>query len=173
MKIKDLMLPDPRLRGSGSVPDADPLTEEDALQEAQLLDLRFDTKAGVAGLLFELRVALQLRSANTGVMILSGMRELAWSAASRETALTAWSIGSSAPWANNRLFGLRLDMSPGSGARLSLTAQSAAFFLGNVPGLAQAPPDYGELDRARVDAELAGWESPFELISASFSEQPP
>lgn len=38
MKIKDLMLLDPRLRRS-SAPETDPLTEDDALQEAQLLDL--------------------------------------------------------------------------------------------------------------------------------------
>jgi len=66
MKIKDLLLPSPGLRAYAAAPEMDPLTEEDALQEAQLLDVRFDALSLTVGLLFELRMAQQLREANTG-----------------------------------------------------------------------------------------------------------
>lgn len=171
MRIDDLLLSDSGLRHYASMPEMDPLTEADALQEAQLLDVRFDALAGVAGLLFELRVALQLREANTGLLIVRGVHELAWSGRSRDTALTAWSVGSSRPQAMDRLFGLRLGIWPG--AQLWLTAESAAFFAGDVPGLSEAPPDYSNLDRAALGHEVAGWDSSFEPLSAVFLDAAP
>ena len=173
MKIDDLLLSDPGLRTYASMPEMDPLTEDDALQEAQLLDIRFDAKSGVLGLLFELRTALQLQEANTGVLIATGVRELAWFGPRRDTTVTAWSIGSSAPRPKDRLFVLSLVMWPHPGAQLTLTAESAAFFIGNVPGLPEAPPDYTRLDRHEVSAEIAGWNSPFEPVSAVFMDAAP
>lgn len=104
MKIDDLLLSDPALRAYASTPEMDPLTEEDALQEAQVLDVRFDALAGVVGVLFELRQALQLQEANTGVLVAHGVRELTWSGPSRDTTLTAWSVGSSVPQAQGPAF---------------------------------------------------------------------
>ena len=49
MTIDELLLPNPAHRLHASLPEMDPLTEEDALQEAQLLDVRFDALAGVVG----------------------------------------------------------------------------------------------------------------------------
>ncbi len=40
--IEELLRPDPELRRFAAKPEMDPLTEEGALQEAQLLDVRFD-----------------------------------------------------------------------------------------------------------------------------------
>lgn len=173
MKIDDLLLSDPALRAYASMPEMDPLAEEDALQEAQVLDVRFDALAGVVGVLFELRQALQLREANTGVLVAHGVRELTWSGPSRDTTLTAWSIGSSVPQAKDQLFGLSLVMWPHPGAQLSLTAESAAFFIGNVPGLDEAPPDYTDRDRAALGEEIAGWDSLFEPVSAVFLDRAP
>lgn len=65
MRIDDLLLQDYTLRRLTAKPEMDPLTEVGALQEAQLLGLKFDAVSGVAGLLFELRMALQLRETNT------------------------------------------------------------------------------------------------------------
>src|SRR4051794_19506320 len=106
MKIVDLLPLGSALRQHASLPEMDPLTEEDALQEAQLLDVRFDALAGFVGLVFELRQALQLREANTGVLVAHGVRTLTWSGPSRDTTLTAWSVGSSVPRAKDNLFGL-------------------------------------------------------------------
>ena len=135
MKTADLLLLTPALREYLSLPEMDPLTEDDALQEAQVLDVRFDALTGVVGILFELRQALQLEEANTGVLVARGVRELTWSGPRRDTALTAWSIGSSVPQAKDRLFSLSLVMWPHPGARLSLTAESAALDVGHGPGL--------------------------------------
>jgi hypothetical protein len=49
MKIDDLLGLPPALRQHASLPEMDPLTEDDALQEAQVLDVRFDALAGVVG----------------------------------------------------------------------------------------------------------------------------
>lgn len=171
MKVDDLLLLDPALRQHASMPEMDPLTEEDALQEAQVLDVRFDALARVVGILFELRQALQLQEANTGVLVAHGVRELTWAGPGRDTTLTAWSVGSSVPQARDQLFGLNLVMWPHPGAQLSLTAESAAFFAGDVPGLAEAPPDYTDRDRAELGHEIACWDSSFEPVSAVFLDR--
>ena len=173
MKIDDLLHLDPALRKYASLPEMDPLTEDDALQEAQVLDVRFDALTGVAAILFELRQALQIQEASTGVLVARGVRELMWSGPGRDEALTAWSVGSSVPSAKDRLFGLSLVMWPHPGAQLTLTAESAAFFVGDVPGLHEAPPDYTVGDRREIAAEVAGWNSAFEPVSAVFLDPAP
>ncbi len=173
MKIVDLLGLAPALRQHASLPEMDPLTEDDALQEAQVIDVRFDALAGVVGILFELRQALQLQEANTGVLVAHGVRELTWSGPARDTTLTAWSVGSSRPWAEDGLFGLSLVLWPHPGAQLTLAAESAAFFVGDVPGLSEAPPDYTDLDRAGVYGETADWSSTFEPVSAVFLDPAP
>jgi hypothetical protein len=173
MKIENLLSSGPELRVYASMPEMDPLTEDDALQEAQLLDVRFDALTCVVGIIFELRQALQLREANTGVLVARGVRELRWLGRVRDRGLTAWSISSSVPSVNGRFLELSLGMWPAPGAQLSLTAESAAFFVGDVPGLPVAPPDYTSGDRGSIAAELAGWNSSFEPVSAVFLDPAP
>lgn len=170
--IEDLLRPDSRWREYASMPEMDPLTEDDALQEAQLLDVRFDVLRSTAGLLFELRTALQLREANTGVLIARGVRTLAWSSGRRETERTAWSVGGSVVTSTDRLFGLELGLWPAPGAKLTLTAESAAFLVGDVPGLDRIP-DYLDDDELTIRAQLASWQSEFEPVSAVFLDPAP
>ncbi|MGZ4617124.1 MAG: hypothetical protein ACXV5Q_00850 [Frankiaceae bacterium] len=169
--IGELLWPNPDLRHFAAKPEMDPLTEEDALQEAQLLDVRFDALRSTVALLFELRTALQLREANTGVLVAYGVRELSWTAEPRSTSRTAWAVGGSIPRNEDRLFGLTLGMWPG--AQLELRAESAAFFAGDVPGLDEAPPDYGIDDEATVRTQLAGWHSEFVPVHAVFLDPAP
>jgi hypothetical protein len=166
--IEELLLSGPELRRYAALPEMDPLTEEDALQEAQLLDVRFDALRSTVGLLFELRMALQLRESNTGVLVAHGVRELSWSAGPRSTAKTAWVVGGSAPHNENRLFGIKLGMWPSPGAQLNLVAEGAAFFTGDVPDLSETPPDYGGDDEATIRGQLAGWHSAFTPTHAVF-----
>jgi hypothetical protein len=159
------------LTGSAAVdgrpePDPNPLTEDDALQEAQLLSVRFGAVTGAAGLLFELRTALQLDEGNTGLLVAHGVRELVWSAPERD-GRTAWTVGGSTVVRRPR-FELELGLWPSPGAQLRLAAERAAFFIGDVPSLGDAPPDYGEDDEAAIRAALADWDSPFELAGAAF-----
>jgi hypothetical protein len=168
--IEELLRPDPELRRFAAQPEMDPLTEEGALQEAQLLDVRFDALRSTVGLLFELRLALQLREANTGVLVARGVRALSWTAGQRSTSRTAWAVGGSIPYNENRLFGLTLGMWPD--AELTLQAESAAFFAGDVPGLVRIP-DYMDDDEVTVRAQLAGWHSEFTPVHAVFLDPTP
>jgi hypothetical protein len=60
------------------MPESDALTEEHALQEAALVDVRFNTVESTAGLLFDLRTALGFRMANAGVIIARRVHDLHW-----------------------------------------------------------------------------------------------
>lgn len=173
MKIDELLLLDPELRQYASLPEMDPLTDDDALQEAQVLDVRCDPLSGVVGILFELRQALQLREANTGVLVAGGVRELHWEASARDTTLTAWSVGSSVPRTKGSLFHLSMTLWPAPGALLSLVAESAAFFVGHVPGLAIWPPDYTKNDRSSVRESIAAWDTDFDPTAAVFLDAAP
>jgi hypothetical protein len=165
MVIEDL-LSAPDLRRYAAQPEMDPLTEEDALQEAQLLDVRFDVLRSTVGLLFELRTALQLREANTGVLVAHGVREFTWSAAPRSTGKTAWNVVGSVPHVASRLFELDLSIFPKG--RLRLVAEGAEFYVGDAAGLADTPPDYSEDNDATIRAGLAGWHSEFSPMHAVF-----
>jgi hypothetical protein len=168
--IEELLSSSAELRRFGAQPEMDPLTEHDALQEAQLLDVRFDAARSTVGLLFELRVALQLREANTGVLVAHGVRAMSWSASPRSTARTAWNVITSAPRHAERLFGLSLVTTPR--AQLELSAESAAFFVGDVPGLDRIP-DYLEDDEATIRAQIASWHSKFNPVHAVFLDAAP
>ena len=168
--IEELLSSSAELRRFAAQPEMDPLTEDDALQEAQLLDVRFDAARSTLGLLFELRLALQLREANTGVLIAHGVRAISWSASPRSTARTAWNVITSTPRHADRLFGLSLLTTPRS--QLELSAESAAFFVGDVPGLDRIP-NYIEDDEATIGAQLAGWRSKFTPVHAVFLDSAP
>lgn len=170
--IEDLLRPDPALPQYGSQPEMDPLTEDDALQEAQLFDVRFDALRSTVGLLFELRLALQLRETNTGVLVARGVREPSWSTGGQSPPPRfAWVVAGSTIGTANRLFELRLaGLRPG--AALGLVAESAAIFAGDVPGLDQIP-DYVSDDEPTVRANLANWHSKFEPVHAVFLDPAP
>lgn len=155
----------PWRREYGSKPEMDPLTEEDALMESQVLDVRFDTLRGRVAVLFELRLALQLREGNTGLLIADGVTALEWDAAPRETARTAWNVVGSVPRVARGVLELRLGMLPQ--AELLVRAGSAAFYSGDVPGLLEIP-DYGEASDAELTAKLAQWDSDFSPRRAVF-----
>jgi hypothetical protein len=72
--IIEELLSDPGVRRFAARPEMDPLTEEDALQEAQLLEVRIDALRSSVALLLELRMALQLPTANTGILIARSAR---------------------------------------------------------------------------------------------------
>jgi hypothetical protein len=121
-------------------------------------------------LLFELRIALQLRTANTGVLVANGVRGLSWSVRPRPMDKTAWTVFASSPECLNREFRLRLGM--WSDAKLELVAESASFYTGDVPGL-DVIPNYIEDDEATIRAQQAGWHSTFVPVHAVFLDPAP
>lgn len=147
-------------------PEMDPLTEDDALVDAQVLDVRLDALRCRVAVLFELRLALELHEGNTGLLIANGVTAVEWTAAPRDTARTAWNVVGSAARATDGLLEMRLGMLPR--AELLLRANGAAFYGGDVPGLVEIP-DYGEASDSELGARLAQWESNFRPFHAVFS----
>lgn len=160
----------PWRREYGSKPEMDPLTEDDALMEAQVLDVRFDALRSRVAVLFELRLALQLREGNTGLLIADGVTAFAWDSAPRKTARTAWNVVGSVGRATGGSFEMRLGMLPQGD--LLLRARSAAFYSGDVPGLVEIA-DYGEASEPELYAKLARWESDFFPSHAVFLDPEP
>lgn len=146
----------------------DPFTEKDALQEAQVVSISFDAVACIAAVIFELRTALQLREANTGVLVLHGVRRLSWSGRPVEPELVAWTVGGSTPGRADDALSLSLVMWPHPGAVLELEAGSGAFIVGDVPGLGEVPPDYVAEAWDDVSRSIAVWDSEFLPVSATF-----
>ena len=134
----------------------DPLGDADVLQEAQLLGVQTDAVRGVAGLLFEMRTALQIRQGDTAVLILRGVRDVTWSAPPRPTELTAWTVDGSTFEREAGLLRVSMSMWPSPGADLTVVATSAEFVVGDVKGLEHAPPDYTD---GSIDGKIATWNS--------------
>jgi hypothetical protein len=52
-------------------------------------------------------------------------------------------------------------------------ATSAEFFVGDIPGLPEAPPDFTEDDEETVAAGMPAWNAPFHPIWATFIDPHP
>jgi hypothetical protein len=146
-------------------PEMDPLTEKDALVSAPLVEAVFDAVNRRVGLLFDLRVAEQLRMADTGLIVVGGVEAFQWRAVRRSTSRTSWNVDASVPSSDDGVVSLRLIFFPG--AELTVVARSAAFFAGNVPGLPDTLPDFAGSD-AEVAAGMTSMDSPFEPTQATF-----
>jgi hypothetical protein len=80
-------------------------------------------------------------------------------------------VVNSEPTIDHRIFSIRFGFVPS--ARLSLAAESAEFYVGDVETLSDTPPDYGGADDAAIRAGLADWSSPFSPVHAMFLEPAP
>lgn len=148
---------------TGVVPVVNPLSGADLFQEAQLLDVRFDALRMTVGVLLEQRIALQLREANTGVLVGRGVTRLDWSAGPRATPLTAWNVVGSSIVGGDGTVELRLQFFPK--AELVVGAERIEFYncaVGGIGGI----PDYTD-DTVPVRASLADWDSQMDVVSAS------
>jgi hypothetical protein len=121
MRIEELLV-DPRRREHAAMPEADALTQSDALREAQLLDVRFDALRSSVWLLFDCRGALQIEMGNTAVIVAHGLRRFSWTGQPRGR-LTAWTVVSSEPVARRGMWSFSLAFVPS--ARMELEADSA------------------------------------------------
>lgn len=145
-------------------PEVDPLVDRDALREAQVLGVRVDVVSGIAGVLFEFRVAMHMIETNTGVLVATGVEDFRWAAESRSTALTAWNVLASSVEQESAGFRLKLSCFPD--ADLSLRAASLTFFNCQVLAIAEVPPDYTSGEES-VRSSLAGWHSEIDVVSGS------
>ncbi|MFJ2173884.1 hypothetical protein ACIQVO_30320 [Streptomyces sp. NPDC101062] len=147
--------------------ETNPLRETDALQEAQLLDVRWHALSSTLGLLFELRTAMQFEEGAAAVLMVRGAREFAWDGSPAGFPLTAWNVVGSEPSRTADSFGMKLSFYPE--ARLRLTGKSAEFYVVDVPGLGDTPPDYVDAadDTSNLGEELPTWASPFSLLRSA------
>jgi hypothetical protein len=72
-------------------------------------------------------------------------------------------VGSTSQVEDDRL-ALALDLVPD--AELSIRMRSGTFYVGDVPGLADAPPDFTTADADTLWSNMVSWESEFEPSSA-------
>lgn len=157
---------DPDRRSYAAMPEMDALTEEGALQEAALVDVRFDVIELAVGLLFDLRVALQLREGNVGLVIARGVQHLEWVRHHQRPGRIWHAVTGSVPDNRDGHFGLRLGLVPD--AELRVAAQAAEFYVGDVPGLDEAPPDFVQDSDAVIRAGIPSWDSIFVPGFATF-----
>lgn len=164
MAVEEL-LREPRIHADSAAAEVDPLLERDALQETQLLDVRVHSLSSAVGLLFELRTALQFEAGGAGVLVVRGLREFHWRAAPVESRLTAWTVVGSEPKREAGTFSLKMDCYPQ--AALQLCGASAEFYVIDVPGIGETPPDYTDADERTIESKLVGWSAPFSLLQAT------
>jgi hypothetical protein len=161
-KVEDLLW-SPWSNPSEARPEMDPLAREDALLEAQLLDVRVHALSSTVGLLFELRTSFLLRGGNAAVLVAHGVQALNWSAEPWSRRLTAWTVLGSEPKSDDQLFSLHLDFWR---SQLDLVAAAADFYVIDVPGLGETPPDYVDDGDTEIRARLVGWDSPLFPVQA-------
>jgi|ERR1700734_494715 hypothetical protein len=150
-------------------PDMDPLTESDALQEAQLLDLRLHAVSSTAGLLFELRTALQFEYGNAALLVIRGLRQASWRAVERGEEQMAWSVMGSAITARTGHLELNITLAPS--ASVEILGTNAEFYVLDVPEMGETPPDYCFDREVRIRAGLPNWGSPVSILYASYLDR--
>lgn len=139
------------------LPDEDPLRDEGALLEAQLLAVDLTTVDGTAALLFDLRTSISQRHGNVGVIFVHRLFAFAWDAEPRKSVQTAWNVVEWSPRVDPTV-SLRASFEPS--AHLAIGGDEAEFWLCEVD-LPAAPPEYGpDSDR---------WESGFPTMESSGS----
>jgi hypothetical protein len=162
MKLRDL-LTDPNRRRFAAQPEMDALMdalrESDALQEAQLQDVRFEVVSGTLWVLFDCRGALQIEEGNTAVVVARGVSALHWHGPPYDH-WRAWPVVESVIGVHGRDWSLSLSLL--SDARLAVTARAAEFWVGDAPGCDEAPPDFTADDDVTIRNGLASWESEFQ-----------
>lgn len=143
-----------------------PFYDRWTLQEAQIIDIRHDVLSGAVGVIFELRQALQLDEANTGVLVCRGVTDLKWNGVLRE-GLTAWSVIGLDVQFRGEILNLQFGIFPD--ADLVLIARSAEFYVVDVPSIGNIPSDYTETDRIGVSRAVADWNSKCKLVAVARS----
>ncbi|WP_100350233.1 hypothetical protein [Luteimicrobium subarcticum] len=147
-------------------PDVDPFVEDDVLQEAQVLDARVDAVSSIAAILLDLRTALQFEVGNFAMLVVHGVRSAEWQTEQPPKPPTAWTVVSSRTTRPSGLVHFHLGMWPD--AQWASEGASATFFVFDVPGIADTPPDYGSDGPTVVRAGLPHWSSTVEVIQETF-----
>lgn len=146
-------------------PDADALRQPDALQESALVDIRMNVVASTAWILLDCRGSLHVTEANTAVVVLRGADQGSWQLPRAGT--FAWQTV--IDWKISEVgSGMELSIGLLAGGDVVVRAARGEYFVGDVPGGDDAPPDFTTSTHAQVWAGMAGWSSEFSPRGASF-----
>ncbi|CAG6392282.1 hypothetical protein NMG29_25625 [Streptomyces cocklensis] len=144
----------------------DPLKEDDALEDTQLLDSRVCPTANRAALLFDMRTASYYPTGNAALLVVRGLRSFSWSGAPQSRKLMAFSVTSSRP-SEAAGGGLRLELEFFPDGKFSVEGEHADFYLLDVHGIPEAPPGYPGHDLDQVRHGLPGWGSACTVLESS------
>jgi hypothetical protein len=157
--IEDFLTARSRQRVPPSL-EADPLRERGALEGAALLDVRMSAVWTCAWLLFDCKGALNIQEGNSALLVAHNVSRFSWVCREEEDgpknrAVERWElIDNDVEWGVEALLWRNVT--------LTLQARHCEFFVGDVPGGDDAPPDYVADDDETIRAGLASWTSPFE-----------
>lgn len=164
------LLDDQDRRAYAAMPEMDALTEEGALQEAALVDVRFDVMTRTAAMIFDLRGALQLREGGVAVVVGRDVTRLEWTTHHARSGCVWHAVTGSKPDNAAGAFGLQLFFAPD--AELHLNAGSGEFYVGDMAGLEGAPPNFVEDAIEVVRAGMPRWDAVFTPAFATFLDPP-
>lgn len=153
----------------GNPIDWDPLQEPNALQEVGLLDCRVCPLTGRAGLLLDMRTALQYRTGNAALLTISGLRSFQWREVPPALELMSFTIMSSTPLASNGV--CRMDIGLHPDGQLSISGGQAGFYLLEASGLPEGLPDYTDRSLGEVRRYLPWWNSECVVLESSTRQQ--
>ncbi|KJK52439.1 hypothetical protein [Streptomyces sp. NRRL F-4428] len=166
ISINDLIHARPYPEFFGPV-EMDPLQETDALQEAQLLDSRLCHLTSTAALLFEMRTSLQFDVGNSALLVVRGLRSFDWKSPSEQAPLAALTVVSSVADRLGDFLRMRFEFFPK--VHLALEGHLAEFYVLEVEGIGDVPPDYSSVDLKNIQGALPSWSSACSLLQASTS----
>jgi hypothetical protein len=149
-------------------PEMDPFLDKGALDEAYVLDIRFDAVRSRAWMLFDCRGALQVVTGNTAVLVVNEVQSFSWINDEAPRPRQQWSILEW--WPSTVAGGWTVHMGLHSSSVLLITGSGGEFFVGDIPGGDDAPPDFMTATEEEMRAGLAGWSSEFRPINASFRD---
>lgn len=164
MRIAEFLVSPARLDIVGPV-DMDALTETDALLEAALLEVSLDVTTGETRLLFDCRGALQIRGGNTAIVVVRGVSEFRWTTVARERrtwqAVMSWEP-------RPHPSGLAISAALAPDADLHVIGSGGEFYVGDIPGGDEPPPNFASASPEEIRRGLASWSSDIDVLGASY-----
>ena len=164
MMISEFLTSRRRLDGADA-PEMDALTEAGALDEAALLDVRINTVDSSAWLLFDCKGALQVRAGNTAIVVLKLIRTLEWTCSEPSSRGWQYVLGWQ-PASEEGVLGV--SFLTGDTGAFRATCAAGEFYVGDVRGGDEAPPNFMSATDQEIREGLAKWSSLFTPVRASF-----
>lgn len=161
--LEDFFLSPEVALAPGAAPPVNPFADDDALLEAQIIEVRYDGIRSVLGIILEMRLAERISESSTALIVASEVTHYSWKQVDRKGGRTAWTIIGSVPEPNDPGVKLHLTLSPS--AALSFTSNRASFYSVRINELENAaPPDYVEESLSEIRNGIARWNSEVDVV---------